>query len=67
LENLDAEVHMNITWETIRENVRFEVFTAVIMKNGVFWDVTPCGITSRKTPFFIRENITFCQKESKFL
>jgi hypothetical protein len=23
--------------------VRFEVFTAVIMKNCVFWDVTPCG------------------------
>jgi hypothetical protein len=23
--------------------VRFEAFTAVIMKNGVFWDVTPCG------------------------
>jgi hypothetical protein len=23
-------------------NVRFEVFTAVTMKNGVFWDVTPC-------------------------
>jgi hypothetical protein len=22
---------------------RFEVFTAVTMKNGVFWDVTPCG------------------------
>jgi hypothetical protein len=22
-------------------------------KNGVFWDVTPCGITSQKTPFFI--------------
>jgi hypothetical protein len=22
--------------------VRFEVFTAVNMKNGVFWDVTPC-------------------------
>jgi hypothetical protein len=21
----------------------FEVFTAVIMKNCVFWDVTPCG------------------------
>jgi hypothetical protein len=20
-----------------------EVFTAVTMKNGVFWDVTPCG------------------------
>jgi hypothetical protein len=25
------------------KNVRFEVFTAVTMKNGVFWDVTPCG------------------------
>jgi hypothetical protein len=23
--------------------VRCEVFTAVTMKNGVFWDVTPCG------------------------
>jgi hypothetical protein len=23
--------------------VRFEVFTAVTMKSGVFWDVTPCG------------------------
>jgi hypothetical protein len=24
-------------------DIRFEVFTAVTMKNGVFWDVTPCG------------------------
>jgi hypothetical protein len=24
-------------------SVRFEVFTAVTMKNGVFWDITPCG------------------------
>jgi hypothetical protein len=23
--------------------VRFEIFTAVTIKNGVFWDVTPCG------------------------
>jgi hypothetical protein len=23
--------------------VRFEVFTAVTMKNGVFWDITSCG------------------------
>jgi hypothetical protein len=28
--------------------VRFEVFTAVTTKNGVFWDVTPCG-TSYKS------------------
>jgi hypothetical protein len=27
----------------MNEFVRFEVFTAVTMKNGVFWDVTPCG------------------------
>jgi hypothetical protein len=24
-------------------DVRFEVFTTVTMKNGAFWDVTPCG------------------------
>jgi hypothetical protein len=23
--------------------VRFEVFTTMTMKNGVFWEVTPCG------------------------
>jgi hypothetical protein len=27
----------------LTENVRFEVSTAVTMKNAVFWDVTPCG------------------------
>jgi hypothetical protein len=39
--------------------VRFEVFTAVTMKNGVFWVLTPCGslqephgVTTQKTPFF---------------
>jgi heterodisulfide reductase subunit C len=26
-----------------RHYVRFEVFTAVTMKNGVLWDVTTCG------------------------
>jgi hypothetical protein len=25
-----------------RKDVRFEVFTAVTMKNAVFWDVAPC-------------------------
>jgi hypothetical protein len=28
--------------------VRFEVFTAVTMKNSVFWDVTPCGSFKNK-------------------
>jgi hypothetical protein len=32
------------------ESVRFEVFTTVTMKNGVFWVVTPCG--SRKNRRF---------------
>jgi hypothetical protein len=25
------------------QHVKFEVFMAVTMKNGVFWNVTPCG------------------------
>jgi hypothetical protein len=35
--------------------VKFKDFTAVTMKNGVFWDVIQYryGITSQKTPFFI--------------
>jgi hypothetical protein len=40
----------NINIKTITQDVmeiiphgRFEVFTAVNMKNAVFWDVAPCG------------------------
>jgi hypothetical protein len=29
--------------KAINRLLRFEIFTAVTMKNGVFWDVTPCG------------------------
>jgi hypothetical protein len=29
-------------------DVRFEVFTAVTMKNGVFWEVTPCGSCKKR-------------------
>jgi hypothetical protein len=29
--------------EQLQNDVRSEVFTAVTMMNGVFWDVTPCG------------------------
>jgi hypothetical protein len=29
-------------FESLLENARFEVFTAVTTKNGVLWDVTPC-------------------------
>jgi hypothetical protein len=32
--------------------LRFQVFTAVTMKNGVFWDVTPCGSYQVRWYFF---------------
>jgi hypothetical protein len=32
---------MKVTKTT--QNLRFEVYKAVTMKKGVFWDVTPCG------------------------
>jgi hypothetical protein len=31
------------SYHSIHYFVRFEVFTAVTMKNGVFWVVAPCG------------------------
>jgi hypothetical protein len=30
------------TLKRVQNYVGFEVFTAVTMKNGVLWDVTPC-------------------------
>jgi hypothetical protein len=43
--------------KTTKHNVRFEVFTVVTMKNGVFWVVSPGGVfkephggTTQKTP-----------------
>jgi hypothetical protein len=41
---MNAEV-TKLNYELYQEKnlqVRFEVFTAVTMKNAVFWDVTPC-------------------------
>jgi hypothetical protein len=32
----------------LQNSVRFEVFTAVTMKNGVFWDVTLCGSSKNR-------------------
>jgi hypothetical protein len=43
---LGPEVYSAISrneYQRKKNNVRFEVFTAVTMKNGVFWDVTPYG------------------------
>jgi hypothetical protein len=30
------------SYKVLHVSVRFEVFTAVTVKNGVFWDITPC-------------------------
>jgi hypothetical protein len=35
-------------------NVRFEVFTAVTVKNGVFCDVMPCGSCKNRPLVFLR-------------
>jgi hypothetical protein len=44
--------------ETSVNFVRFEVFTAVTMKNAVFWEVAPCrsGVRTRSTLRHIPEN-----------
>jgi hypothetical protein len=36
------ELHFQLLNVNVVSNVRSEVFMAVTMKNGVFWDVTPC-------------------------
>jgi hypothetical protein len=41
--NIIRQVHVRVTDWLCYYNVRFEVFTAVTMKNGVFWAVTTCG------------------------
>jgi hypothetical protein len=47
-----ARAVLNQTWLLF---VRFEVFTAVTMKDTVFWDVTPCGsCKNRRSASIIR-------------
>jgi hypothetical protein len=41
--NLASKIPQCNCSHTWVNSVRYEVFTAVTMKNGVFWDVTPCG------------------------
>jgi hypothetical protein len=38
-----SQILVTLTVQPSDYIVRFVVFTAVTMKNGVFWDVTPCG------------------------
>jgi hypothetical protein len=35
-------------WYELGFYIRFEVFTAVTMKNGVLWDVAALGISSQR-------------------
>jgi hypothetical protein len=47
-------VRLHIYVSYIKFCVRFEAFTAVIMKNGVFWDLTPCGsCKNRLSPILV--------------
>jgi hypothetical protein len=46
--------------ETGLNVVRFEVFTAVTMKNGVFWVVTPCG-SCKNRRFGFRRQVAVAQ------
>jgi hypothetical protein len=42
-----------VSRDLLEDFVRFEVFTAVTVKNYVFWFLQePHGVTSEKTPFF---------------
>jgi hypothetical protein len=34
---------------TSQYRVRFEVFTAVTMKNAILWDVAPCGVCKNRS------------------
>jgi hypothetical protein len=38
-------------------HVRIEVFTAVTMKNAVFWDVAPCGCCKNRHQLLVTSNI----------
>jgi hypothetical protein len=39
---------LHLVLQNLKIHVRFEVFTAVTMKNAVFWDVTPCGSSNNR-------------------
>jgi hypothetical protein len=39
----NTKSHNSLSWKLKIKFLRFEVFTAMTMKNGVFWDVMPCG------------------------
>jgi uncharacterized protein YbcV (DUF1398 family) len=47
------------------DDVRFEVFTAVTMKNGVFW--YPHDLTSQKTSFFYVDDVPTSQETLEVL
>jgi hypothetical protein len=49
----------------VASSVKFEVFTAVTMKNRVFWDVTPCG--SCKNRCFGGTSVVFLRSMRRLL
>jgi hypothetical protein len=55
------------TSSTASINVRSEVFTAVTMKNGVFWDVTPYGSCKTRRFGSIRRYLVFLRSVRRLL
>jgi hypothetical protein len=45
--------------------LRFEIFTAVTMKNAVFWDATPCGSCRRDVSEECIDSITRVRRISE--
>jgi hypothetical protein len=45
-----ARAKKNVSDQTksVFKDVEFEVFKAVTVKSGVFWDVTPCGSCKKR-------------------
>jgi hypothetical protein len=42
------KVPAGFKFQTTHNILRFEVFTAVTLKNAVFWNVTPCGLCKNR-------------------
>jgi hypothetical protein len=39
---------MHVGFLDISDIVRFEIFTALTMKNAIFWDIKPCGSCKKR-------------------
>jgi hypothetical protein len=45
-DQLSSDIEANSLHHQYSHYVEFEVFTAVVMKSIIFWDMTPCSLLS---------------------